>query len=109
MIEPHCRRGTGTTTGYDRYWQLHQVLTAMDQVDSFYTNGKGSQAVALVEKYVCPWCSRTHFRSKPDAVYDNNLDSLPCCTKLCKPEDLWLRQACELVPQHFSIPYSISY
>lgn len=27
--------GTRTITGYDLYWQLHQVLTAMDQGHSF--------------------------------------------------------------------------
>lgn len=71
--------GTGASTGYDRYWQLYEVLAAMDQGDSFYTYGETSKQVALVEKYVCPWCSRTHIRTKPDATQDNNLDSLPRC------------------------------
>lgn len=73
--------GTGLPSGYDRYWQLSQLLAAMDQGDAFYTYGESSQKTALVHKYVCPWCSRTHIRSAPDAVPDNNLDNLPRCNR----------------------------
>jgi hypothetical protein len=73
--------GTGLPSGYDRYWQLSEVLAAMDQGDGFYTYGEQSQKVALVHKYICPWCSKTHVRSAPDAVPDNNLDNLPRCTR----------------------------
>jgi hypothetical protein len=71
--------GTGTTAGYDHYWQLNEVLTAMDNGDVFFTHGETSKKDALVEKYVCPFCTRTHIRSRPDAVTDNNLDNLPRC------------------------------
>lgn len=64
---------------YDRYWKLGEVLAAMDRDDTFYTFGQASPKKASVEKYVCPWCSRTHIRSSPDAVKDNNLDNLPTC------------------------------
>lgn len=73
--------GTGLPSGYDRYWRLSEVLAAMDHGDSFYTYGERSQKVALVEKYACPWCSKTHIRSVPDAIPDNNLDNLPRCTR----------------------------
>ena len=74
--------GTGTTPDkYDTYWTLDQVLTAMDRGHIFYTRGRNSDKVARVEKYVCGRCSRTHIRSSPDAVQDNNLDNLPNCAK----------------------------
>ena len=74
--------GTGTTPDkYDRYWSLAEVLNAMDQGNVFYTQGKNSGTVAYVQKYVCPNCTRTHIRSAPDAVQDNNLDNLPNCAR----------------------------
>lgn len=72
--------GTGTASSYDKYWTLSEVLAAMDKGDTFYTYGESSHKTALVQKYVCPWCYRTHIRSHPDAVTDNNLDNLPRCT-----------------------------
>jgi hypothetical protein len=60
-------------------WTLNEVLVAMDRGDVFYTRGKNSGAVASVEKYVCSLCWRTYIRSAPDAVTDNNLDSLRRC------------------------------
>ena len=60
-------------------WTLDQVLAAMDRGEVFYTRGKSSGAVALVEKYVCSRCHRTYIRSTPDAVADNNLDNLRRC------------------------------
>jgi len=72
--------GTGlSAAGYDKYWMLTEVLTAMDRGDKFYTHGEASQQTVSVEKYKCPWCSQTHIRSSPDAVKDNNLDNLPRC------------------------------
>ena len=72
--------GTGSTTSnYTKWWTLKQVLAAMDNGDAFYTQGETSGKVAPVEKYTCARCTRTHIRSSPDAVYDNNLDSLPSC------------------------------
>jgi len=74
--------GTGTSaSNYDRYWQLNEVLAAMDRGDAFYTLGETSRKTASVEKYKCPWCLQTHIRSSPDAVKDNNLDNLPGCQR----------------------------
>jgi hypothetical protein len=71
--------GTGSFNGYDRYWTLNQVLTAMANGDTFYTVSPSTRAVALVESYHCARCGLYHIRSKPDAVADNNLDNLTAC------------------------------
>jgi hypothetical protein len=73
--------GTGTDpdTAKER-WTLKEVLAAMDQEHTFYTQGKNSGKVARVEKYTCRLCGRAHIRSSPDAVQDNNLDSLRRCS-----------------------------
>jgi hypothetical protein len=72
--------GTGTDPNKaDKRWSLAEVLAAMDRGDVFYTQGEQSGKVALVEKYQCSRCNRTYIRSTPDAVYDNNLDSLRRC------------------------------
>ena len=72
--------GTGTDPNKaDQRWTLQQVLDAMDRGGVFYTVGVQSGKVALVEKYNCTRCWRTHIRSAPDAVTDNNLDSLRRC------------------------------
>jgi hypothetical protein len=82
---PHDRAhivavGTGATAStYDKYWQLNEVLQAMDRGDDFHTFGEQSRKTAAVEKYTCPNCSYTHIRSTPDAVTDNNLDNLRKC------------------------------
>ncbi len=60
-------------------WTLDQVLAAMDRGDVFYTQGVTSGKAAAVQKFHCARCTRTHIRSTPDAVYDNNLDSLRVC------------------------------
>jgi hypothetical protein len=74
--------GTGSSaSNYDRYWQLNEVLAAMDRGHTFYTFGESSRKRASVEKYKCPWCSQIHIRSTPDAVTDNNLDNLPQCQR----------------------------
>jgi hypothetical protein len=72
--------GTGASaSSSDLYWQLSEVLTAMDRGDTFYTFGETSRKTAEVEKYKCPRCSETHIRSNPDTVQDNNLDNLATC------------------------------
>jgi hypothetical protein len=74
--------GTGTSAStYDRYWQLSEVLAAIDRGDTFHTFGETSRKTASVDKYKCPWCSQIHIRSNPDAVTDNNLDNLPNCSR----------------------------
>ena len=74
--------GTGSSaSGYDKYWTLSEVLAAMARGDTFFTFGEESKKEASVDKYVCPFCSKTHIRSSPDAVKDNNLDNLPRCQR----------------------------
>ena len=74
--------GTGSSAStYDQYWLLKEVLKAMDAGDEFYTFGETSLQRAEVEKYKCADYSETHIRSTPDAVKDNNLDSLPGCKR----------------------------
>jgi hypothetical protein len=74
--------GTGSSAStYDKYWLLNEVLTAMDRGDKFFTFGEVSKRKADVEKYKCSFCLQTHIRSSPDAVKDNNLDSLPRCER----------------------------
>jgi hypothetical protein len=68
-----------TASAYSKYWQLSEVLKAMDSGDTFYTFGEKSRKTAEVEKYQCPSCAQTHIRSSPDHVTDNNLDNLPRC------------------------------
>ncbi len=63
----------------DRRWTVDEVLTAMRLGDVFYTRGETSGKVALVEPFDCSLCRRTYIRSKPDAVHDNNLNSLRVC------------------------------
>lgn len=72
--------GTGISSAtYHRYWHLSEILRAMELGDIFYTFGEASQRRAAIEKYECDRCYRTHIRSTPDAVTDNNLDTLPGC------------------------------
>jgi hypothetical protein len=60
-------------------WTLNEVLAAMEGGDTFYTKGKSSGQLALVRRVACDTCGRYIIRSAPDAVWDNNLDSLRRC------------------------------
>lgn len=60
-------------------WLLVEILSAMDRGDVFYTRGIVSGKMAIVEKYYCSSCSRTHIRSTRDATPENNLDNLRIC------------------------------
>ncbi len=72
--------GTGSDpNSAEQRWTLQEVIDAMDRGDEFYTQGQQSGKVARVEKYNCHLCRRTYIRSMPDAVHDNNLDSLRQC------------------------------
>lgn len=72
--------GTGSDPGAaSQRWTLSEVLAAMDRGDVFFTQGERSGKVALVVKYLCASCFGYHIRSAPDAVVDNNLDSLRYC------------------------------
>jgi len=63
----------------ERRWTLDEVLAAMTQGHRFYTVSPSTGRTALVEKYNCQRCWRTFIRSTPDAIHDNNLDSLRRC------------------------------
>lgn len=56
-----------------------EVMRRMDRGDRFYTTGERSRKVALVVKVPCGHCGRYIIKSSPDAVLDNNLDSLRYC------------------------------
>ncbi len=71
--------GTGGNTGWDRKWPLADVIQAIDQGHRFFTVSPSTGQTALVQKYTCSLCVRTHIRSTPDAVRDNNLDNLSTC------------------------------
>ena len=63
----------------DSKMTLGQVIAAIDAGDTFWTYGEGSKKWAQVHKVSCDRCGRTIIRSGPDAVKDNNLDSLRRC------------------------------
>ena len=71
--------GTGDSTGYSKLWTVAEVIQAMNNADTFYTQGDTSGKVASVHPFQCTECKRWTLRSAPDAVKDNNLDSLPYC------------------------------
>ena len=56
-----------------------QVIAMMDRGDRFFTKGDRSGRIAFVVKVYCTQCGRTIIKSAPDAVLDNNLDSLRYC------------------------------
>ena len=58
---------------------LAEVISALDKGTVFYTQGDRSGKIALVHKAWCPQCRHSIIKSAPDAVTDNNLDSLRFC------------------------------
>jgi hypothetical protein len=72
--------GTGPTPAhYTRKWTVDQVWSATLAGDTFHTIGPKSGKRASVHRFECTICGRRTLRSGPDAVTDNNLDSLPSC------------------------------
>ncbi len=72
--------GIGTTASQaNSRMTLTEVISALDQGHVFYTYGERSGKTALVRKAACPHCGRAIIKSAPDAVSDNNLDSLRYC------------------------------
>ncbi len=63
----------------DTKMTLDQVIAGIDRGDVFYTYGEQSRKTAIVIKASCGHCRRTIIKSAPDAVTDNNLDSLRRC------------------------------
>lgn len=69
--------GGGQATGR---WTVPEVVSALDAGHVFYTYGEQSRETARVIKYWCTACGgEWHIKSSPDAVPDNNLDSLRLC------------------------------
>lgn len=68
-------------TRYTQSFTLAQVLQMMVNGDKFYTQGVRTGKTAWVERYACSSCNQWHIRSAPDAVSDNNLDSLSSCQR----------------------------
>ncbi len=62
-----------------RRLSLSQVLSAIDNGDSFYTVGSRTGTTAKVVSVNCDNCGRRIIKSSPDATTDNNLDSLRAC------------------------------
>jgi hypothetical protein len=73
--------GTGTDAGWERLWTVQQVYLAILAGESFYTLSKSTGKEAEVNPFQCPYCSLGTLRSAPDAIFDNNLDSLPRCQR----------------------------
>ena len=72
------RAGTGTTTThYDLLGDVAEVTIAIRNGLPFYTQGTQSGKIALAEVVGCSIYGHSYLRSSPDAVPDNNLDSLP--------------------------------
>lgn len=68
----------GPTANHRR--TVPQVVAAIDAGHLFYTIGEQSRETAQVIKYWCNLCGgEWHIKSAPDAVLDNNLDSLRAC------------------------------
>ena len=72
--------GTGPTAQeYTLTWTVAEVIQAIRAGHRFYTVSPSTGKTALVQVINCTRCQRPTIRSAPDAVTDNNLDSLPRC------------------------------
>jgi len=72
--------GTGDRTDWaDMRWTLGQVLTAMDEGDTFYTQGETTGEIRPVEKYECPLCDETCIRFSEGHASDSSLEDMRNC------------------------------
>jgi hypothetical protein len=72
--------GIGTDSGKaSQQMSVAEVVSAIDRGHRFYTVGDTSGRTAWVEKYWCSPCGGWHIKTRADAVWDNNLDSLRAC------------------------------
>jgi hypothetical protein len=72
--------GTGDRADWaDMRWTREQVLEAMVEGDTFYTQSEATGQMTPVETYECPHCGTTHLRSSEGSVADNDLDGLRNC------------------------------
>ncbi len=71
--------GTGDFPGFPNLrWSVAEVRQWIASGVRFYTVSPSTRRVANVEPFECA-CGRQTIRSTPDAIHDNNLDSLPIC------------------------------
>ena len=78
-VHPHVTSvGTGRT-GWrrDRNWTVAQVLGAMDNGDTFYTQSESTGKITEVEAYICPICGQRWIRTCGRVAEDNKLETLP--------------------------------
>jgi hypothetical protein len=72
--------GTGEQANWaDMRWTLEQVLEAMADRDTFYTQSEATDKITPVETYECPHCGATHLRSAEGSVADNDLGGMRNC------------------------------
>jgi hypothetical protein len=81
--EPHPHVigvGTGDRADWaDMRWTLHQVLSAMDEGDAFYTKGVTNGEIIRIERYRCPQCGGTYIRPADGSLSDSDLGSIRDC------------------------------
>lgn len=75
---------TGVSSNGENYaterLTVPEILSEMDRGVFFYTYGETSKSVVAVLSFWCSRCGKRHIRTAPDAVWDNNLDSLRYCS-----------------------------
>jgi len=65
--------------GIDIRWTVAQVLRALQEGDTFYSEGVSSGQQAEIESYQCPGCNLTSIRSVAGTAADSHLDKLRTC------------------------------
>jgi hypothetical protein len=72
--------GTGDRADWaDMRWTLEQVIMAMDEGDTFYTQGEPTAHISPVEKAPCPLCDRPCIRYQEGHMTDSSLDDMREC------------------------------
>ena len=81
--EPHPHVigvGTGDRADWaDMRWTLHQVISAMDEGDAYYTEDETSREITYIERYRCSICGRTCIRPADGSLSDSDLGSIRDC------------------------------
>jgi hypothetical protein len=60
-------------------WTPREVLAAMDEGDTFYTESETTGQITPIETCECPWCGGTCIRSSPGSAPDYNLEAMRNC------------------------------